>query len=206
MKHTKLKTLMHNAKDFSGFREADKIINYLKDPSGKTQLNSTLRKKLDLYTIIYGLRIQFKQNAHIVGILETIHKRSKKQARIDISETEYIFGKVYKIDILFEKAFMLEASRKNLEIAYQTKDNDKISKAIKVHKEIVGDELNEAELPDFSKFESHTYNIVLPPQIVELLKSLLGQGAINLSDLIPGKMLENAFANIEEAKEVPDGD
>jgi hypothetical protein len=203
---TKLKTLMHNANDFSGFREADKIINYLKDPSGKTQLNSTLRKKLDLYTIVYNLRLQFKQNSHIVGILTAIHKRSQKQARIDICETEYIFGKVMKIDVLFEKNFMLEASRKNLEIAYLTKDNDKISKALKVHKEIVGEELSEAEMPDFSKFESHTYNIVLPPQILELIKQLMGQGAINLTSIIPAKMVQHALSQIEEAKEVTDGD
>jgi hypothetical protein len=206
MKRTKLKTLLQKSNDFSKVREADLIINYLKDPSAKTELNATMRKKLDLYTAVYNLRLNFKQNSHIVGVLTTIHKRSEKQARIDIAETEYIFGKVLKIDIPFEKAMLLEASKRNVELALLTKDNNKISKAIEVHQKLVGEEPDISELPDFSKFEPHTYNMVMSPQMIEYIMSLLAKGAVNLSKEMPSREVQRVLSNVEDAQEVTDAD
>lgn len=185
--------------DFAKFREADKIIAYLKDPSGHTDINASLKRKLHLYTQIYSLKLEFKQNSYIHGILVKVNGLNPRAATNAINETEYIFGKVNKIDAAFEKTFLLEASRKNLELAYRTKDNNKINKALEVHYKIVGEELDETELPDFSKIESHTYNIVMAPEISDMIKNMLSQGAINLSNTIPRTMVERALENTEDA-------
>ncbi|MCK6649175.1 MAG: hypothetical protein L6Q66_05940 [Bacteroidia bacterium] len=193
-------------KDFSEFREADKIISYLKNPDGKTQLNANLRKKLDRYTAIYSLKLEFKQSSYIVSILKELYGRNERQARADISETEYIFGKVVKIDTAFEKAYLVEACRRNLELAFKTKDTVKISKAIEVHKKVIGDDIPDDNLPDFSKYQQHTYNIVIPPQVADLVKTITASGAINLSDVIPSQMVKHAQDLAEDAEEVKDVD
>lgn len=197
---------MHSAKDFAGFREADKIIAYLEDPTGNYDLNKTLRDKLDYYRMIYNLKLEHKTDKHIMGVLYTIHGLKEKAARKHIRETEYVFSKVVKVNKAFEKAYMLEASRKNMQLAFATKKVDLISKALVVHQKIVGEDEDESMLPDFSKFEAHTYNMVIPKEIIELVQGLMSQGAINLSDVIPSKMVETALGGIEEAEEVEDAD
>ena len=195
---------MYANKDFAQFREADKIVSYLENPSGSVQLNVSLKKKLNLYTQIYSLKLEFKQNSYIVGILKRVNGLTDRQAYSAVSDTEYIFGKVVKINREFENAFMLEASRRNLDLANRTKNPDKISKALEVHKRIVGDEPADSDMPDMSKLQPHTYNIVISPQITTLVNELMSQGAINLSNVIPGKMIETAFKNNQPKEEEQD--
>lgn len=188
----------------SEFREADKIITYLENPDGEHQITKQLQQKLDRYIAVHALKLRYKTNSFIVGILGETHNRNKRQAMYDIQETEYIFGKVVKINHAFETAFLLEASRKNIELAFITRDNNKISKSLEAHKKIIGDKKDESQLPDFSKFEQHIYNIVIPIQIQNMLLQLSGAGAINLSDFIPSQQLESVMDKIIEDKNTED--
>jgi hypothetical protein len=203
MKPNKQNKLLRQNKDFTEFRDADKIISYLQDPDSKTQLSIKLRKSLDLYRVVYSLKCRYKTDSHIVAILKDLHGLNERQSRYAISETEYIYGRVLKVDALYEKHFLLEASRKNIEIAFLSKSTANISKALEVHKKILGEEIDESTLPDFSKFEAHQYNIVLPPEIIKLVQSMMSAGAINLSTLIPGQMLEKAI-DAEDVKPIDD--
>ncbi len=205
-KPTKRHKLLTKSKDLAEFREADKIISYLENPDGPNKLPVILKNKLDRYAAVNQLKMRYKTNSHIVGHLKEFYGRNERQARYDIAETEYIFGKALKINIAFENNFLLEASRKNIELAFLSKDTVKISKALETHKKIVGDEPDLSLIPDFSKFEPHQYNIVVPPEVIQLFMDLMAQGAINLSKLIPSKMLEQTMDDIEYAREVKDGE
>ena len=153
-----VRKMMYANGDFKEGREADKIIAYLRDPESGVDLNKTLQNKLDLYVQIYNLKLEFNDNKHILGILKkTKPELTDRKARTAISETEYIFGKVNRVDMAFEKAFLIEASRKNLKLAFASEDTTKISKALEAHKKIIGEEIDESELPDFSKLQPHTY-------------------------------------------------
>lgn len=200
------KNLLQKQKDFTAFREADKIISYLENPDGKTNITVQLRKQLDRYIAVNALKMRYKTNTHIIGILRELFGRTERQARYDIKETEYIFGVVTKIDHLFETVFLLEASRKNIELAFITKDNIKISKALETHKRIIGEPKDDADMPDFSKFEQHNYNIVLPTEIKEMLQGMMSVGALNLSQLIPQENITAATNEIEEARIISETD
>jgi hypothetical protein len=199
-KPTKRHTLLTKNKDFTEFRDADKIISYLENPDSPTQLSIKLRKQLDRYVEVNKLKMRYKTNSFIVGILKELYGRNERQARYDIAETEYVFGKVVKINIAFEKAFLIEASRKSIELAFISKDVNKISKALEVHNKIIGEEVDNSLLPDFSKFIPNQYNIVMPTQIIQLIQDMSKQGAINLSEIIPTKMVERTMSDAEDAK------
>ena len=197
----KIKTeLLKNTGDFGSFREADKIIAYLGNPdSTEHKITIQQKMKLDRYQLIHGLRMRFKSHKYIIGHLATLG-RNERQARYDIAEAEYIFGAAINVSRQYEMAFLLEASRKNIAIAIRSKDSQKISKALDTHHKLLGEEADQSALPDFSKFEQHNYNMVLPDKVMGPLMQLLSSGALNLSDAIPPQML-NIKANDEpEAK------
>lgn len=204
-KPTKQHRLLNEVKVLKEFREADKIISYLENPDSKTELTKKLQKQLDLYRVIYSQKASYKTNLQIVGYLKDMYPdMNDRKARYAIVETEYIYGKVLKVNHVYEIAYLLEASRKNMQLAMATKDVNKITKAILAHKEILGEEIDESKLPDFSKWEANQYNFVLPPELTKLLQGMLLTGAIDLSEVIPSKMIERAMDDIEDAQEVND--
>lgn len=191
MKDKKRTALLNSTKDFKGFREADIIVSYLIDPEAETTLSVSQKEKLDRYILINALRLRYRKHQDIVRILK-MYDRNERQARTDIAETEYVFGKVLRIDHAFEKSFMLEAGRQNIKIALRTNDTTKISHALKVYSEILGPDEDGSELPDFSKFEQHNYNIVLNPGVSDILLQLVSTGAVDLSKVVPSKLLQKA--------------
>lgn len=181
--------LLSATKDFKGFREADEIISYLKGDDSESKLPAALQTKLDRYIIVNNLRLRYRSHNDIIRILYRLYDRNPRQARNDISETEYIFGQMIRIDRAYEKAFLLDAGRRNIKIAERSGDSSKISAAMKIYNDILGPEEDLSDIPDFSKFEQHNYNIVLPPGIADILTQLVSSGSIDLSKMVPSKLL-----------------
>lgn len=182
--------LLAQTADFKAFREADKIIAYLNNKDEKSNLPANLKTKLDRYLFIHGLRMRYKQHSYIIGHLGEFYKRNERQARYDIAEAEYIFGKAIQISRQYELAFLLQMSIKNVELAMTSKDVKLITMALKMHHEIIGPEQDMSEMPDATKFEQHVYNMILPPGIGDLLKNMVSSGALDLSKVMPSKMLQ----------------
>ncbi len=188
--------LLQNTGDFKAMREADAIIEYLGNPDGPQRITFQQQEKLKRYQFIHGLRMRYKDHKYIVGQL-LLKGRTDRQARYDIAEAEYIFGAAINVSREYEMAFLIEMSRKNIRLAMIGKDPTKISKALELHHKLLGEEQDQSTLPDFSKFEQHNYNMVLPDSISGPLKQLLQSGALNLSEILPPKML-NIKANDAE--------
>lgn len=176
--------------DFKGFREADKIISYLNNKDEKSSLPANLKTKLDRYYFIHGLRMRYKQHSYIIGHLFEFFKRTPRQARYDIGEAEYIFGKAIQVSRAYEIAFLLQMSIKSIELAMASKDVKLITMALDMHHKLIGPEEDESQAPDVNKFEQHIYNMILPPNIADLLNQLISAGAIDISKVIPNKMLQ----------------
>lgn len=191
MKKTKaIKALLvKNTSSFKEVREADKIISYLKDRGEKSSLPVNLKKKLDRYYFINQLRMRYKQRDYIIGHLLEFHNRNPRQAGHDIAEAEYIFGKAIRVDRQYELSFLIQLSIKSIELAMASKDVKLITMALKMHYELLGPEVDESDVPDASKFEQHIYNMILPPSIADAMKTMISEGAIDLSKMIPPKML-----------------
>ncbi len=189
MSKTIKQDLLKNTGDFKIARDADEIIAYLSNPDGPTSISVQQQERLKRYQFIHGLRMRFKDHKFIIGQLKT-KGRNERQARYDIAETEYIFGVAINVSRQYELAYLLEMSRKNISIAMRSKDSQKISKALDTHHKILGPEVDESDIPDFSKFEQHNYNMVLPPAMVKIFLELMKNGALNLSEIIPPNMLQ----------------
>lgn len=181
--------LLESTQDFKGFRESDKIIAFLADPDQETKLSQKDQERLKLYQMIHGLRQRFKDHKFIIGQLK-LKGRNERQARYDIAEAEYIFGASINVSRQYELAFLIECSRKNISRAFATKDPLKITKALDLHHKLLGPEVDESKLPDFSKFEQHNYNLVLPKEVLLAFTEMISKGALNLSEIVPPAMLQ----------------
>ncbi|OFY87849.1 MAG: hypothetical protein A3F72_02970 [Bacteroidetes bacterium RIFCSPLOWO2_12_FULL_35_15] len=193
----KNRKLIPSAKNLKGFREADLIIAFLENPDD-SKLPAKTRENYERYIIINNMLMRYNQHSAVIGFLKDKYEMSERKARYCIAETQYIFGQMIKVNRPYEIAYLLELSRKNLEIALNSRDNKKISMALKCHLEIVGPELDMNDMPDFSDFEPHKYSIVLPSDLQKQLVSLLKDGAINLSAKMPSKMLN--FKDVEDVE------
>lgn len=165
--------------------EADQIVAYLQTKD--VDLPEALKTKLERYEFIRDLRGKFSRNSDIIPMVRTKFGISKTQAYKDIHEMEYIFGKSEKSNKDFERAFLLECSRKNIQIAFNSKNTEVITKALLAHAKISGVDTDDGDLPDYSKLEQHNYYINLPDQYIQIIQQLGGSGAVNLDRLIPNK-------------------
>jgi hypothetical protein len=188
---------------YKEYRTADNIIRYLLNPNDSTvDLTDTEKRKLDLCKKIHGYRCNFKSKRDVAAIIVSMHGVSGRHAYNLINETEYIFGSVEGVAKDYERNFLLECSRKNLQLAFSSRNSAVITKALLAHYKLCGLDEYLPELPDFSKLEQHNYIINLPDQFIEALKVMLKAGSINLQDFIPAPDINS----IEEAKEVKDDD
>lgn len=190
-------------KNLKGFREADLIIAYLEDRNASTTLPKKVQDDYERYMIVHSMLMRYQQHSAVIGFLRDKFGRTERQARQDINETQYVFGKMIQVNRDYELAYLREISRKNIEIAVNTKNTKNITMALKAHLEILGPEMDNTLLPDFSNLEPHKYSIVLPKDVQDQLSSLLKSGAINLSEAIPSRMLKLKMDDIEDAEVIP---
>lgn len=185
------------------YRRADNIIRYLTAKDDETvELSATEKKTLDRCKEIHGYRLRFSRKEDVIAIIRRIHGITERQARNLIHETEEIFGTVSRVNKEYERTFLLEASRKNIEIAMASRSSTVITKALKAHAEIAGLDEHVPDMPDFEKLEPHTYQIVMPENALEFLQNIMNGGLVDLKKHFPPPKLED----VEEAKEVRDGD
>ncbi len=205
MKKLLTKRLIKNSKRMQVFRDGDVIIQYLRNPQDETDLPAKLQKSLLRFKSIHELRMRYKQRSDIVAMMLELfsdyYKGKERKVHQDINEAEYVFGESVDVSFKYERSFLLEVSKKNIEIAVKQKNSKLLSAAIKTHLEVLGPESDGEDIPDFNNLEGNTYNIVLPSGLAEQLMDLTRSGAVNLSDKIPSNFLNIKTDHIEEANE-----
>lgn len=186
---------------FKEYNQADKIIRYLLNPNDKTvELLPTEKQTLDYCRDIHTLRSQFNSKKEIVLMMVSMHGISEGWAYKLIKETEQIFGKTEGVHKDYERNFLVEQSRKNIQLAMNSQNSGAISKALMAHYKIVGLDEFVPDMPDFASLEQHQYMINLPNNVIDLLKGLIKSGNVKFSDIIPPPKYNTS--GIQPAEEV----
>lgn len=184
---------------FKAYSKADNIIRYLINPGDESvTLTDTEKTTLARCKAIHGFRMRYMKTEQVIALIMQTYGIKDRQARNLIHETEKIFGTVGKPHKDYERVFLLEASRKNIELAMAERNSTKITKALLAHYKMAGLEEFIPDMPDFAKLEQHKYIINLPTNVVDFISQHLKSGALKLIDIIPPPSMDS----IEEAQEV----
>lgn len=168
------------------YNYADKVIRYLLNPGDESiQLTDTEKKNLDHCKHIHTLRYQFHKKKDIAMMMAQLHGLKERQVYNLIHQTEKIFGKVEGINKDYERNFLVDQSRKNIELAMASRNSANISKALMAHYKIVGLDEFVPDMPDFAQLEQHKYIVNLPANLIEALKLLIQAGSVKISDILP---------------------
>jgi hypothetical protein len=168
------------------YTQADKIIRYLTSPEDSSiDLTQKEKNKLDILKVIHGYRMRYHRKSDIINIIQKMYDIKERQCWNLIQECEYVFGSLEGVNKAYERNFLLECSRKNIELAMISKKSDLISKALREHYLICGLQDINIELPDFSALEPNQYVISIPKEQENALKQLLTKGYLNMADLVP---------------------
>lgn len=181
----------------------DNIIRYLTNPQDDSvDLSDKEKKKFDILKEIQGYRLRYQRKSEILNIIKKTHGLKDSYAYQLMNDCEYIFGSLNGINKMYERQWLLEASRKNIELAMNSRKSEVISKALREHYIICGLSEVNIDLPDFSALEPNNYVISLPDNQQKMLMALLSKGFVNVADLIPSA---NVTFDIT-AKDVTDTD
>lgn len=185
------------------YTAADNIIRYLTNPEDDSiKLTDTEKKKYDILKEIHALRMRYARKSDILNIIKKTSGLKDSQCYKLIQDCEYVFGSMEGVNKAYERQFLLEASRKNIELAMNSRKSEVISKALREHYVICGlSEIN-VEMPDFSALEPNNYNITIPENQQKMLMTLLAKGFVNVADLIPSNNITFDISH----KEVKDGE
>lgn len=109
---------------------------------------------------------------------------SRAQAYRDLKIATRLFGEVKKVSKEARRHILVEMGHKTWLLARKAKDYDAMTKA---HKNLImleGFDQEDADLPDFDNFVSHTYNIVVDPAAVGLptLDNILEKAGVGSMD------------------------
>lgn len=170
------------------YTEADKIIRYLLSRDDENiELTEEQKRRYDILSAIHGYRLRYQKKSDINMIIQKQFGVKERQARNYINECEYVFGSIEGVNKAYERNFLMECSRKNIEFAITSRNSDAITKAILAHYKLCGlDEVN-IDMPDFSALEPNKYTISLPEAQQLLLAEFMKKGVVNLEDIIPHK-------------------
>ncbi len=183
------------------YNYADKVIRYLLNPGDDSiELTDTEKKNLDHCKQIHTLRYQFHKKKDIVLMMGQLHGIKERQVYNLIHETEKIFGKVEGINRDYERNFLVDQSRKNIELAMASRNSPNISKALLAHYKMVGLEEFVPDMPDFAHLEQHKYIVNLPANFIEALKQMIRAGSVKISDILPPPSMKTE--GFEEAQEI----
>ncbi len=182
---------------------ADRIRRYLMAPDDETvELSENDKKRYDILKEIHALRMRHTRKADIVQMIKHLHGLKTSQCYNYIRECQNIFGPLEEVHKDYERNYLLEASRKNIEIAMASKNSDLITKAILAHHKLSGLADITVEMPDFSRLEPNTYEFNLPEAQQNMFKTLLEGGVIDWNVLFPHQDMVIDVSH----KDVTDGD
>jgi len=179
---------------------ADKIIRYLLHPDDEnSDLTDSEKKRFDILKSIHGLRMRYSRKSDVVTLIQQMHGVKERQAYNYVQECEYVFGSLEGVHKAYERNFLLEASRKNIELAMTSRKSDIITKALLAHYKLCGLEEVSVELPDYSALEPNTYIVNVSKAQEKALQKLLSTGSLDLRDIIPTEDI--TFTIVEDKKE-----
>jgi hypothetical protein len=168
----------------AAYRDGDKIIDFLINRESAVSLSDKEKEKLERLFWINQELFRFKKRSEIKDLYMVKYPCTSMQtAYREINEAMYVFGAAHRLDKKYEQHFLTEISRENIKIAFATKDNKKISEALKVHMEITGVNREELEAFDFDKIASNiTLNVDV--KVLNQIQNMLSPGVVDLDKIL----------------------
>ncbi len=165
---------------------ADKIIRYMLQPDDETiELTDVEKKRYDILKFTHGLRMRYGRKNDVVKMLCHMYDIKDRQAYNYIKECEHVFSSLEDVNKDYERNFILDASRKNIELAMASRKSEIITMALRAHYEFCGLRDVTIDLPDFSALEPSQIIISLPKGQQVMLKSMMNDGALDFEKLFP---------------------
>lgn len=166
--------------------ECDLIIRYMLSPDDESiTLTDSQKKHYDILKFTHGLRMRYSRKTDVVKMLCHMYNFKDRQAYTYIKECEYVFSSLEDVHKDYERNFILESSRKNIELAMASRNSDLITKALLAHYKFCGLSDVTIDMPNFSALEPNKYIISLPEKQKEMLAKLMTGGSLNFNDLFP---------------------
>lgn len=186
----------------------EKLIAWYFDESGSVQLTAEEERLRERYEEIFTIYSKWGSYDQAVRMIMKMGEKkkgqsgpsdgagtrksslSRAQAYRDLKIATRIFGEVKKVSKEARRHVLVEMGHKTWLLAKKAKDYDAMTKA---HKNLImleGFDQEDADLPDFENFVSHTYNIVVDPAAVGLpsLDKILEQAGVGSMDELMNRL------------------
>lgn len=174
----------------------DRIEKYYKNSA---RLSEKDREICERWELGFALLLEHKNRKVAVSKLIALQKTKGKslstnQAYEDISNAENLFAPLRKYTKEFIRLVVIESALKDVRKAeaMAAKENDvklwaEIMKVKdKAEKRIIeasGINLQDPNIPDFSKLEMNQFNIQLDPSIVNMMKHFISRGIVDVTEI-----------------------
>lgn len=145
----------------------------------------------------YGMMLEAKSNAYIIGRLMETFEISHSQAWRMVRETERLFGNMKKTNKEIKRHIAEEMAKEAFRIAKQRGDTKAMVSAIRAYSEATGINIEDPDLPDFAKLDPSLVIMVLPEEDASILKNLLKGGVLDLNQL-PNETVDIEHEEIDE--------
>lgn len=132
---------------------------------------------------VFALRLNYFSRIQVANKLVEDRGIKLAQAYIDIRNSEHLYGNVLKADKEGNRAILFEYAHKFYQRAIQQKDLKAQAKGLELMSEFGG--INDMDNIEFNpeKLENKEIKIVLPKQMLEVLKGLVGKGVVDFNSL-----------------------
>jgi hypothetical protein len=163
----------HEVKNLMGVKtDAERLIEWLQsdvdDIHPRMELPPTLQIKLERITTAKSLLLQHKFVHKVQKMLMKHYGYTIASAMRDLNLMTQVFGPLLSVTRDMRKAIAEEMIRQDREMDLEMKDTKALNMTTSNYIKLFGLDKDEADLPDFSKFEFHQNIIaVLPEQVGE---------------------------------------
>lgn len=150
--------------------DAERLIEWLQtdvdDIHPRMELTPTLQQKLERITTAKSLLLQHKFVHKVQRMLMKHYSYTIASAMKDLNLMNQVFGPLMQVTRDMRKVIAEEMIRQDRDMALEMKDTKALNMTTSNYIKLYGLDKDDADLPDFSKFEFHQNIIaVLPEQV-----------------------------------------
>ncbi len=163
--------------------DLDGIVEYLQDDTGLIVIDGKTQDKLDRINFADNCINLYNAPKNVIPMLMKKFDISESTAWRDLAAAQYVFGSIGKTQKEYWRKTIINFAMYAIALARAKKDIKGLNAGILNLIKATGIDKDDPEMPDFSKFEQHNYQIVISEELTrELLKMTLS-GSVNLSDI-----------------------
>ncbi len=149
------------------------------------QLSETEIKQRDRWQKCWFILCNERTLEQTVNIIQRLYKDeiSRATAYRDVKNATKLFGEVTKTSKESKRSILQQYCDRIYKIAMGAGDLEAANRAIANMIKLGGLDIEDPDIPDFTKLEQHIYNIEVAPELIQVLKVLASRGALNLSEV-----------------------